>query len=31
MILDEKHQMQQRLFRQFAEAEFTDEILEKLK
>lgn len=30
MILDEKHQMQQRLFRQFAEAEFTDEILEKL-
>lgn len=30
MILDEKHQMQQRLFRQFAETEFTSEMLEEL-
>lgn len=30
MILDQKHQMQKQLFRQFAEAEFTSEILEEL-
>lgn len=30
MILDKKHAMQQKLFRQFAETEFTDEILEDL-
>lgn len=30
MILDEKHAMQQKLFRQFSETEFTRELLEKL-
>ena len=30
MILDEKHAMQQKLFREFAETEFTKELQEKL-
>ena len=30
MILSEKHQMMRKLFRQFAETEFTPEILDKL-
>ena len=30
MILDEKHALQQKLFRQFAETEFTKEIQEEL-
>ena len=30
MILSEKHQMMRKLYRQFAETEFTPEILEKL-
>ena len=30
MILDKKHAMQQKLFRQFAEAEFTKELQEEL-
>ena len=31
MILSEKHQMMRKLFRQFAETEFTDELLDKLE
>ena len=31
MILSEKHEMMRRLFRQFAETEFTDDILEELE
>ncbi|MDD6160991.1 MAG: acyl-CoA dehydrogenase family protein [Oscillospiraceae bacterium] len=31
MILSEKHQMMQKLFRQFAETEFTDELLDRLE
>ena len=31
MILSEKHQMMQKLFRQFAETEFTDELLDELE
>jgi alkylation response protein AidB-like acyl-CoA dehydrogenase len=31
MILDEKHQMLQKLFRQFAETEFTKELLDKVE
>ena len=30
MILDKKHAMQQKLFRQFAETEFTKELQEEL-
>ena len=30
MILDEKHALQQKLFREFAETEFTKELQEKL-
>ena len=31
MILDKKHALQQKLFRQFAETEFTKEILDELE
>ena len=31
MILSEKHQMMRRLYRQFAETEFTDELLDRLE
>ena len=31
MILSEKHQMMRKLYRQFAETEFTDELLDKLE
>lgn len=31
MILSEKHQMMRKLYRQFAETEFTDELLERLE
>lgn len=31
MILSEKHQMMRKLFRQFAETEFTDELLDRLE
>ena len=31
MILDKKHEMQRKLFRQFAETEFTKEIQDELR
>ncbi len=31
MILPEKHEMLRKLFRQFAETEFTDELLDELE
>jgi hypothetical protein len=31
MILSEKHQMMRKLYRQFAETEFTDEVLDRLE